>query len=244
MRPLIAMAGMIIPLLALQGGTMADFKSDRFPTSAGELEITFIGHGTLMASWNGRIVHIDPVSAEADYARMPKADLILVTHEHSDHLDPAAVDAIRKNGTVLVYTAAGSRKVPGGTVLGNGESLTAAGIGIEAVPAYNILRERAPGIPYHPKGVGNGYVLTFGNLRVYVAGDTEGTPEMKNLKKIDVAFLPMNLPYTMKPEEVAEAARAFRPGILYPYHFGSTDPTLLSGLLAESGIEVRVRSLK
>jgi L-ascorbate metabolism protein UlaG (beta-lactamase superfamily) len=244
MRPLIAVAGMIIPLLALQGGTMADFKSDRFSTSAGELEITFIGHGTLMASWNGRIVHIDPVSAEADYGRMPKADLILVTHEHSDHLDPAAVEAIRKNGTVLVYTAACSRKVPGGTVLGNGESLTTAGIGIEAVPAYNILRERAPGVPYHPRGVGNGYVLTFGNLRVYVAGDTEGTPEMKNLKKIDIAFLPMNLPYTMKPEEVAEAARAFRPGILYPYHYGDTDPARISGLLAGSGIDVRVRSLK
>ena len=244
MRLLIMMAGMIIPLLTLQGGTMADFASDRFPTSAGEIEITFIGHGTLMAAWNGRIVHIDPVSAEADYGRMPKADLILVTHEHSDHLDPAAVDAIRKNGTVLVYTAACSRKVPGGTVLGNGESLTAAGIGIEAMPAYNILRERAPGVPYHAKGVGNGYVLTFGNLRAYVAGDTEGIPEMKNLKKIDLAFLPMNLPYTMKPEEAAEAARSFMPKILYPYHYGNTDPERLTALLAGSGIEVRIRSLR
>ena len=244
MRLLIAMTGMIIPLLTLQGGLMAGFESDRFPTSAGELEITFIGHGTLMAAWNGRIVHIDPVSAEADYSRMPKADLILVTHEHSDHLDPAAIAAVRKPGTVLVYTAACLRKVPGGKVLGNGEVLTAAGIGIEAVPAYNILRERAPGVPFHPKGAGNGYVLTFGNLRVYVAGDTEGISEMKDLKRIDIAFLPMNLPYTMKPEEVAEAALAFRPRILYPYHYGDTDATRLSGLLAGSGIDVRVRSLK
>jgi L-ascorbate metabolism protein UlaG (beta-lactamase superfamily) len=244
MRLLIAMAGMIIPLLALQGGTMADFTSDRFPTSAGELEITFIGHGTLMAAWNGRIVHIDPVSAEADYGRMPKADLILVTHEHPDHLDPAAIAAVRKPETLLIYTAACSRKDPGGRILGNGETLTAAGIGIEAVPAYNILRERAPGLPFHPKGVGNGYVLTFGNLRVYVAGDTEGIPEMKNLKQIDIAFLPMNLPYTMKPEEAAAAARSFQPKILYPYHYGDTDPTRLPGLLEGSGIEVRIRGLK
>ena len=244
MRILIMMTGMIIPMLILKGGAMADYESDRFPTSAGELEITFIGHGTLMAAWNGRIVHIDPVSAAADYGRMPKADLILVTHEHSDHLDPAAVAAVRKPGTVLVCTAACSRKVPDGRLLNNGETLTEAGIGVEAVPAYNILRERAPGVPFHPKGAGNGYVLTFGNLRVYVAGDTEGIPEMKGLKQIDVAFLPMNLPYTMKPEEVAEAARAFRPRILYPYHYGDTDAARLSGLLAGSGIEVRVRALQ
>ena len=115
---------------------------------------------------------------------------------------------------------------------------------IEAVPAYNIVHKRSSGSPYHPKGKGNGYVVTFGNKRVYIAGDTENTPEMKKLKSIDVAFLPMNAPYTMSPEMVADAARAFRPGILYPYHYGSTNTEELSDLLKdEKGIEVRIRKM-
>jgi L-ascorbate metabolism protein UlaG (beta-lactamase superfamily) len=115
---------------------------------------------------------------------------------------------------------------------------------IEAVPAYNIVNERAPGQPYHPKGVGLGYILTIGGKRFYIAGDTENTPEMKALKNIDVAFLPMNLPYTMTPEMVADAARAFRPKILYPYHFGDTNTEEIVKLLKDSGIEVRIRNLK
>jgi L-ascorbate metabolism protein UlaG (beta-lactamase superfamily) len=116
---------------------------------------------------------------------------------------------------------------------------------IEAVPAYNIVHERSSGLPFHPKGNGNGYVITFGDKRVYVAGDTENTPEMKKLKDIDIAFLPMNLPYTMTPEMVADAAKAFRPKILYPYHFGNTDTSELVRLLeGEEGIEVRIRDMK
>ena len=126
----------------------------------------------------------------------------------------------------------------------NGDMQTIAGFQIEAVPAYNIVNERSPGMPFHPKGSGNGYVVTFGETRVYVAGDSENTPEMKALENIDVAFLPMNLPYTMTPEMVADAARAFRPKILYPYHFGETDTDQLVRLLDdEEGIEVRIRAM-
>ena len=115
---------------------------------------------------------------------------------------------------------------------------------IEAVPAYNIVNERAPGQPFHPKGAGIGYILTIGGKRFYIAGDTENTPEMKALKNIDVAFLPMNLPYTMTPEMVADAARAFKPKILYPYHFGDTNTDELVKLLKIQDIEVRIRNLK
>ena len=219
-------------------------QEDVISTSAGNLTISFIGHGTLMFTLGERVVHVDPVSREADYATLPDADLILITHEHGDHLDPAAVEEITKDGTQVVVSASCSDRLEGATVMANGEAATVAGFMVEAVPAYNIVNVRPEGMPYHPKGSGNGYVVTFGDTRVYVAGDTEGTPEMKDLQNIDVAFLPMNLPYTMTPEMVAEAARAFRPGILNPYHFGETDTNELVLLLAdEDDIEVRVREM-
>jgi L-ascorbate metabolism protein UlaG (beta-lactamase superfamily) len=140
-------------------------------------------------------------------------------------------------------TAACARQVAGGKVMGNGDTETVGGIEIEAVPAYNIAHKRPNGQPFHPQGSGNGYVLTFGDTRVYVAGDTEDIPEMAALEDIACAFLPMNLPYTMSPEMAARAARAFEPCIVYPYHYGSTDPQQLVDLLAEDEIEVRVRDL-
>jgi L-ascorbate metabolism protein UlaG (beta-lactamase superfamily) len=188
---------------------------------------------------------VDPWGQLADYARQPKADLVLVTHEHSDHLDADAIRAVRTEGTAVMLAASCAGRVPGGVVMTNGESRTVQGIAIEAAPAYNIAHKRDSGQPFHPRGAGNGYVLTFGDQRVYVAGDTENTPEMKALRGIDVAFLPMNLPYTMTPEMVADAAKAFRPKILYPYHFGETDTATLVNLLKdEPGIEVRIRRMK
>ena len=219
------------------------FESDVLPTSAGEVTMTFIGHGTLMFRFDGKVIHVDPWTRLADYAKLPKADLILITHEHGDHLDPEAIRAVRTPETVILHSASCAGEVTGGTVLTNGQSTTALGIRIETLPAYNIVHKRNSGEPFHPPGVGNGYLLTFGDKRVYVAGDTENTPEMKALKEIDVAFLPMNLPYTMTPEMVADAARVFRPKILYPYHYGETDPARLVELLRDSGIEVRVRKL-
>jgi gluconolactonase len=228
-----------------QASTELKFEQDIIKTSAGDLKITFIGHGTLMFAFQDKIIHIDPVSREADYTDMPKADLILVTHEHGDHLDPKVIQILRKDQTDLVLTKACAQGVSGGIIMQNGETKTVSGLRIEAVPAYNIVHKRSSGSPFHPKGRGNGYVITFGDKRVYVAGDTENTPEMKKLEKIDVAFVPMNVPYTMTPEMVADAAKAFRPKILYPYHYGRTDPNLLVNLLKDSkNIEVRIREMR
>ena len=224
------------------------FEKDVITTSIGKLTMTFIGHGTLMFELEGTVVHIDPVSEYADYSKLPKADLILVTHEHGDHLDMEAVNAILKSDTEIILTKTCYDRVQRGMVMKNGDVKTlktVKGIKIEAIPAYNLVHMRNGNNPFHPKGIGNGYVLTFGDVRVYVAGDTENTPEMKTLKKIDVAFLPMNLPYTMDPEMVADAAKAFKPRILYPYHFGNTDTQELVKLLEkEKTIEVRIRRLQ
>jgi L-ascorbate metabolism protein UlaG (beta-lactamase superfamily) len=238
-----ALGGCAEPEEASGRSTM--LETDVVDTSAGELKITFVGHGTLLFAFGDSVIHVDPVSREADYSTMPKADLILVTHEHGDHLDPAAIAAVREEGTTVLLTEKCASEVAGGTVMKNGDVLTAAGLTVEAVPAYNLVHKRPSGDPFHPRGDGNGYIITFGETRVYVAGDTENTPEMKGLKDIGVAFLPMNLPYTMTPEMVADAARAFRPKILYPYHFGNTDTSELVGLLdAEDSIEVRIRSME
>lgn len=240
--------GVVLGLAAIivtsAGCAQSSFQEDVISTSAGDLRITFIGHGTLMFSFGDMVIHVDPWSRAADYSGMPKADLILVTHEHGDHLDAGAIQTLMQDNTSIVLTETCSEAVAGGIVMRNGQTETIAGVGIEAVPAYNMEHVRPDGSPFHPKGVGNGYVLTFGDTRVYVAGDTENTPEMKALTGIDIAFLPMNLPYTMDPETVADAARAFKPRILYPYHFGETDVSELVRLLAaEPDIEVRIRAM-
>ena len=221
------------------------FEEDIIKASDGDLKITFIGHGTIMFAFGGKIIHVDPVSREADYKKMPKADLILITHEHGDHLDPKAIDIIKKDDTEIVLTEKCHEKLKSGTIMKNGDTKTILDFEIEAVPAYNIVHTRDGKNPFHPKGVGNGYIIPFVDKRVYVAGDTENTPEVKELKDIDVAFLPMNLPYTMTPEMVADAAKAFKPKILYPYHFGDTDTSKLVELLKEEkDIEVRIRDMK
>ena len=225
-------------------GAAEAFETDLIKTTSGNLEITFIGHGSLMMTFNGKVIHIDPYSRLADYAQLPKADLVFLTHEHQDHLDPVALQRIVTAKKVLVLTEKCAEKVPGGLVMRNGEVRTVEGIKVEAVPAYNLVHKRDTGQPFHPKGVGNGYLLTFGDKRIYIAGDTENVPEMGNLQQIDIAFLPMNLPYTMTPEMVADAARSFLPKVLYPYHFGETDPARLVALLKESPIEVRIRRMK
>jgi L-ascorbate metabolism protein UlaG (beta-lactamase superfamily) len=218
------------------------FEEDTIQTETGDLKITFFGHASLAFTYQGKVIYVDPVGnpsgTPVDYAKMPKADLILVTHEHFDHLDPKAISTLRKEQTRIILTKACAGRVSGSTVMKNGDVLTVEGIKIEAVPAYNIAQK------FHPKGVGNGYILNFDKTRVYVAGDTENTPEMKQLKNIDIAFLPMNLPYTMTPEMVADAAKAFGPKILYPYHYGQTDPNKLVDLLKDSQTQVRIRKMK
>jgi L-ascorbate metabolism protein UlaG (beta-lactamase superfamily) len=221
-----------------------NLESDVLPTSAGNLTVTFVGHGTLMFDFGGKTIHVDPYGKLTDYAKLPKADAILITHDHADHLDPAAIAAIRTPATVVVMSPSCVGKLDG-LVMTNGESRTVLGIQTEAVPAYNVVNKRDNGQPFHPKGAGNGYLLSFGDKRIYVAGDTEDTPEMRALRGIDVAFLPMNLPYTMTPEMVAAAAKALQPKVLYPYHYGDTDPARLTALLKDlPGIEVRIRRMR
>ncbi|UCG85606.1 MAG: MBL fold metallo-hydrolase [Gemmatimonadota bacterium] len=228
----------------LPAAAQEEFETDVFATSIGELKISFVGHGTLMLTVGDVVIHVDPVSREADYAAMPKADVILVTHEHGDHCDPGAIELLTTAQTELVVNPGCRERVGSGSVMRNGEVATMGEITVAAIPAYNLVHKRDNGQPFHAKGDGNGYVITLGDTRVYVAGDTENTPEMKALEDIDIAFLPMNLPYTMTPAMVADAAKAFRPKILYPYHFGQTDPTDLVDLLAEEpGIEVRLRDM-
>jgi L-ascorbate metabolism protein UlaG (beta-lactamase superfamily) len=220
----------------------ASDETDIFKLKDGTLKITFIGHGTLMLDWNGFIIHVDPIQREADYTSLPKAELILITHEHGDHLDPAAISMIKKQGTMIIANESSAKRLSGAEIMKNGEQKTAGGIKIEAIPAYNTTAGREH---FHPKGRDNGYILSFGSERLYIAGDTEDTPEMKALKNISIAFLPMNQPYTMTPEQVADAAKTFRPKVLYPYHYGDTDPERLKVLLKnEPDIEVRIRDMR
>ncbi len=221
-----------------------EFQKDVISTLGGDLTITFIGHGTLMFEYQEKVIHIDPWSNLAEYDKLPKADAILVTHEHGDHLDPKAIEAISKEGTQLFLTQKCFDQIKKGTVLKNGDFTGAAGIPVEVVPAYNTMARRGNGKPYHPKGEGNGYIISFQDVRVYVAGDTEYYPEMDKFQAITVAFLPMNLPYTMTPELVAVCAKAIKPKILYPYHFGETNPDDLVKLLIGRDIDVRIRALK
>lgn len=234
----------IISAMSLEANSQGVPEFDKVTTSAGTVELHFIGHGSLMFKVNGTVIHIDPVSSMANYDFLPKADIILVTHEHGDHLDAALIGKIKKQGTFVLCNAGSAKTMPWAMVMQEGNRQELKGIVIEAVPAYNIVNERAPGQPFHPKGQGVGYVLTVGGKKFYVAGDTENIPEMKELKNIDVAFLPMNLPYTMTPEMVADAAKAFKPRILYPYHFGETDPNKIVEMMKGTSTEVRIRNLK
>lgn len=241
-RPTLIILFLSIFLMSAQ--VSAGYEKDIVKTSEGNLEITFFKHASLMFKFKGKYIYVDPVTKMADYSGMPKADLILITHEHQDHLDVEAQKSLFNEETQVVITEAIAEQGVGGVVLLNGETSINAELEIEAVPAYNIVHKREDGSLFHPKGVGNGYIITFADKRVYIAGDTENIPEMKKLVGIDVAFLPMNLPYTMTPEMVADAALAFKPKILYPYHFGKTDPNGLVKLLEKyPDIKVRIRKM-
>ena len=239
----LSLAVLVVLGLSGQAGA-AESAVDTVETSGGPLRIVCIGHGSLRFDYAGKVIYVDPYGKVGDYGAMPPADLVLLTHEHDDHLDPQALDKVAGPHTPIILTGPCLERLGRGTVLVNGQSTVVDGIGIEAVPAYNLVHRRESGEPFHPKGRGNGYVLTFGDTRVYVAGDTENIPEMAARKNIAIAFLPMNLPYTMTPEMTAEAARLVHPKVLYPYHYGETDPARLTALLEGLGIEVRVRDMR
>lgn len=222
-------------------------QTDHFKTDKGYLSINFVNHGSIFFEFDGKVIHVDPVSRMGDYESYPKADLILITHHHGDHLDLNAIDILKKENTKIILTQKChelSENLSDIIIMQNGDILNINELEIEAVPAYNIQHKRDNGDPYHVKGEGNGYVIRFANKKVYVAGDTENIPEMQNLIDIDIAFLPMNLPYTMTPEMVAEAAKMFMPKVLYPYHYGKTETSKLVELLKdEKNIDVRIKKM-
>lgn len=228
-------ASPLIPAAAGQEGR----QTQTFDTAAGQVKITPIYHASMMIEADGKYIYVDPAKP-ANFAGLPQADLILITDIHGDHMDPAAVNELSKSSTVVISPPAVAKTVTTATELSNGEFKDWGGWTIEAVPMYNIVRGPASGQLYHTKGRGNGYVLDYGGKRFYISGDTEGTPEMRHLKNIDVAFVCMNLPYTMPPEEAAEAVKAFHPKIVIPYHYRNSDLAVFQKALAGTGIEVRI----
>jgi L-ascorbate metabolism protein UlaG (beta-lactamase superfamily) len=214
-------------------------SQERSAAESGDVSVTPIMHASIQIEYGGKVIQVDPTS-QGDYSQAKQADLVLVTDIHGDHLDPSAISRIRKPGAPVVAPAAAAPQIENATVLANGESKLVAGIQLEAVPMYNLQRGPEPGQLFHPKGRGNGYILTLGSKRVYIAGDTECTPEMRALKNIDMAFLPMNLPYTMPPAEAAECARAFKPKVVYPYHYRGQNTEEFKTALAGEPIEVRL----
>lgn len=189
---------------------------------SGPIEIIPISHASLVVKWDGKVIHVDPWS-QGDYTGQPKADLILITDTHGDHLDLGQIEALSDDDTVIVSPLAVQQQVSQARVLKNGERLELLGITTEAVPMYNLERGPSEGRVYHEKGRGNGYVLNLGDQRLYISGDTECIPEMKSLRDIDIALICMNLPYTMPPREAAECVNSFRPKVVIPYHHRGSD---------------------
>src|SRR6202521_5448384 len=243
-----AISLLILPVLL--HATTSNRKVDVIQTSQGELGLTPLYHGSVMLEFGGKVIHIDPWS-QGDYTGIPQADLIVVTHTHRDHLDPALIDKLKKPGTIIVGPPAVIDTLNCAPACGQAETVTDAekktvlGITFEGVPMYNIVQGSAPGMPFHHKGIGSGYILTFGDTRVYFSGDTECTAEMKALKNINVAFLAMNPPRTESTIEAAECVKAFKPKIVYPYHYrGSKLEEFTEALKSTPGVEVRIRKLE
>jgi L-ascorbate metabolism protein UlaG (beta-lactamase superfamily) len=211
---------------------------EKFLTSAGPLELTPIQHASILIRADGKVMYIDP--AQGSYEGLPQADYILLTDIHGDHMAPDLVAKLKKPGAVILAPEAVAQSVPGCTVIGNGQTKSLGAFTVEAMPMYN-LKPAANGTLYHPKGRGNGYILTYGGKRFYFSGDTEGIPEMRALRNIDVAFICMNLPFTMTPEAAADAVKAFHPAVVYPYHYRGSDTQAFARALEGTGIDVRLR---
>jgi len=218
--------------------------ADTYGKGENTLLVTLIGHGSLMFEYKGRIIHVDPYSNAADYSQLPKADLILLTHEHADHLDQNAINEIKNTNTQFIMSKVCNEILKYGEVINNGDKTEFYDVRIDAVPAYNIVNKRNDGEYYHPKGRGNGYILHFDGTTVYVGGDTENIPEMDALKgTIDVAFLPKNLPYTMSDDMFVDAAKKVMPKYLYPYHMSEFDNDKISKALEGTDIKLEVRPM-
>jgi len=228
-----------VAFLAMTTTAYAAAEPQVFPTSAGPVKITPLYHASTLIEAGGKVIYLDPAKP-AKLDGLPKADLILITDIHGDHMDPTSIQAISKSDTAMYAAPAVVETVPEAQRIANGETKTWGAWTIEAIPAYNLTRGPSPGKLYHDKGRGNGYVLTYGGKRFYFSGDTEGVPEMRALKNIDVAFVCMNLPYTMPPDEAADAVKAFHPKIVIPYHYRGSDLAVFQKALEGTGIEVRL----
>ena len=233
------LSAVFVLAFAVTPGAHAADQTQTFPTSAGSVKITPLNHASTLIEAGGKTIYLDPAKP-AKLTGLPKADLILITDIHGDHMDPDAIKEISKGDTEIISSSAVAQTVTAAKPIANGETNTWQGFTIEAIPAYNLKRGPAPGKLFHDKGRGNGYVLTYGGKRFYFSGDTEGVPEMRALKNIDVAFVCMNLPYTMPPEEAADAVKAFHPKIVIPYHYRGSDLSVFKSQLMGTGIEVRL----
>lgn len=238
---------------AVQSGKI--IPADVYAVGDDSLYITLVGHASLMLEYKGKIIHIDPYSQVADYSVLPKADLILLTHEYQDHFDMSAINMIKKEDTNYFFSyscydglANMVDTLKNDLVLRNYNHISYNGVVISAFPAYNMVHKNPQGEFYHPKGRGNGYLLNFGSdaLKVYVAGDTENIPEMKNrdLFSVDIAFLPKNIPYTMDDDMFVDAAKTLGAKVLYPYHFSEFDENKITRALEGTGIELKLRPMK
>jgi L-ascorbate metabolism protein UlaG (beta-lactamase superfamily) len=234
----------VAAVVVLAGATaFAQSKTTTLPATGGDIMITAVQHASVQVEHAGKVIQVDP--AQGDFSKAKQADVVLITDIHGDHLNPDLVAKVRKPGAPVVMPAAvqgqAGAKIPAPVeVLANGQTKTIAGVSVEAVPMYNLQRGPSAGQLFHTKGRGNGYVVTLGGKRLYFAGDTECTPEMKALKNIDIAFIPMNLPYTMPPAEAADCVKAFMPKIAVPYHFQGQKAEEFQSALKGSGVEVRM----
>jgi L-ascorbate metabolism protein UlaG (beta-lactamase superfamily) len=226
-------------LLASESPAWGAAQPQVFDTSAGPVKVTPLNHASTLLEAGGKVIYLEPAKP-VNLSGLSTADLILITDIHGDPMDPDAIKAISKPGTEIISSPAVAQTVTTAKPISNGETKTWQAWTIEAIPAYNVKRGPAPGKLFHDKGRGNGYVLTYGGKRFYFSGDTEGVPEMRALKNIDVAFVCMNLPYTMPPEEAADAVKAFHPKIVIPYHYRGSDLTVFQKALQGTGIEVRL----
>lgn len=224
------------------GMSTTTVETDIFTTKSGKL-VAFhaLLHSSIRIEYDGREIEIDPCSNlrghTVDYTAIPKADIILVTHEHFDHYDTVALRQLTSEKTQLVMNKRCVEIYGDGSAMANGDKLRLADdITLDAVPAYNTTEGH---LQFHPKGRDNGYILTIDGLRIYIAGDTEDIPEMAEIKDIDIAFLPCNQPYTMTPDQLVRAAKIIKPKVLFPYHYGETNVTCIPAQLP--GIDVRIR---
>ena len=235
--------------IALTASTavMAAPKSDTFQTPGGKtVVINHIKHASIHIEYEGMHIYADPVGTviepKTDVSLLPKANIILLTHEHMDHYDPMALPQMILPATAIYANPTVSAKVHRGVPLHNGDSIVYSDdIKIWAVPAYNTSEGREK---FHPKGRDNGYILQLDGLRIYIAGDTEDIPEMADVKDIDIAFLPCNQPYTMTVDQLERAANIIKPKVLFPYHYSDTPINQVRMRLLNSGIDVRIRDYK